>query len=242
MSKKLISVIVCIIALVVVIGILQWKSSYADQELVQATETQTDTVTTDDVAEEQVQGSVPPATFFNVDPTGGLSVGAMDAPITLLEFSSLSCPHCATFHNSILAPIKKDYIDTGKVRIVFMDFPLNRQALDGTLLTRCVDLENRYEFMNMLFEQQAQWAFENDHRDKLVQYASLVGLNRDKALSCMNDGPAERVLLENMRSASNTFSINSTPTFIVLPGEQKIPGAQNYGVFSQVFERLLSAE
>lgn len=255
MSKKWIPVLICIVILVGVIGVMQWKASFADEEMVnraQTTATTTEDInsavasvedndTTVDNANTEdsstpSEGAMSPT--YSVEANGALSVGNPDAPVTLLEFSSFSCPHCATFHNSVLAPIKKDYVDTGKVRIVFMDFPLNRQALDASLLGRCIDTSNRYDFMNMLFEQQNQWAFEGDHRDKLVQYASLVGLSRDKAESCMDDRQTEQDLLAKMKMASERYGINSTPTFVVLPGEQKISGAQSYGAFSQVFESL----
>lgn len=244
MSKKWVSVIICLVVLAGVIGLMQWKASFADEELVESVQETTATdapvETTTSAVSEQQPNTVPPATYYNVEPNGALSVGASDAPITLLEFSSFSCPHCATFHKTSLAPIKKDYVDTGKVRIIFMDFPLNRQALDATLLARCVETENRYDFMNMLFEQQNQWAFVVEHRDKLVQYGTLVGLTREQALSCMNDTNKERDLLTTMKMISERYGVTSTPSFVVLPGEQKVAGAQPYGTFSQIFESLLA--
>jgi|GEM_PF-2084838 len=255
MSKKWIPVSVCLVVLGGVIGLMQWKASFADENIVISTQqsgteiTIEDTVShanpdeqTTDLLEEETTTPVTAVAspLFQVEANGALSIGMPDAPITLLEFSSLSCPHCATFHQTSLVPIKKDYIDTGKVKIIFMDFPLNRQALDATLLVRCIETNNRYDFMNMLFEQQGQWAFDdNGHRDKLVQYAALVGMTRDQAESCMNDITSERNLLTNMKMASDRYGVSSTPSFIILPGEQKIGGAQPYGVFSKIFESLL---
>lgn len=268
MSKKLISILVCLIVLAGCIGILQWKASFADEEIARAAErsadgtamtTATETQSTPSETEEAATAAPVTETPENTDDApvaapaapgattdagieanGALSIGDADAPVTMLEFSSLSCPHCARFHNEVLGPLKKDYVDTGKVRIVFMDFPLNRQALDASLLTRCVDTSSRYDFMNMLFEQQDQWAFEENHRDKLVQYAALVGLSRDAAEACMNDIAGERELLTTMRMASERYAINSTPTFIILPGEQMIAGSQSYGLFSSTFDPLLA--
>lgn len=250
MSKKWVPVIICLVVLVGVIALMQWKASHADENIVESAQQTSSEVTVPAETEDNTATETPVDTtsptsissspLFKVEANGALSVGAADAPITLLEFSSLSCPHCATFHSTSLAPIKKDYVDTGKVKIIFMDFPLNRQALDATLLMRCVDTNNRYDFMNMLFEQQNQWAFDADHRDKLVQYATLLGMTRNQAESCMNDVDKERDLLTNMKMASDRYGITSTPSFVVLPGEQKVAGAQPYGAFSQIFESILA--
>jgi protein-disulfide isomerase len=231
MKKIIIPVVVCLTVMVVVIGVFQWTSLHADEVDIAPTEIV-------EITEDQVPAPVTKAQASIEN--GSFVIGAPDAPITIMEFSSLSCPHCATFHKNTLPTLKKDYVDRGQVKFVFNDFPLNKAAVDGSLLLKCVDLDNRYEFMEMLFAQQGEWAFAPDHRTKLKQYAALLGMGGDKADACMNDTDAERTMFENMQLNNAKYQVKSTPTFVVIPSEKVIKGAQNYGTFSTEIERLLA--
>ena len=242
MKKVILPVIVCLVVLGISIGVLQWRSQDADTRMIAEVEAN------NEEAAMAFENAVAPATEktiekIDINPRvegGSFVVGADDAPITILEFSSLSCPHCATFHANSLSDLKKDYVESGKVKFVFNDFPLNKPAVDGSLLLKCVDIKDRYDFMEILFSQQSQWAFNGDHREKLTQYAALLGVSSDKAEACMNDTDSERAMFEKMRVNNQKYQVKSTPTFVVLPSEKVITGAQNYGVFSTEIERLLS--
>jgi len=255
MNKKIIAAIVCVIVIILVIGVFQWKSQkWGSEEAQSAFEqaaAQDPNVEVNAYAaavEEQLQTSdsttenntAPATSSYPAQVIDGLLViGSPDAPVTITEFSSLSCPHCASFHANTLPSLKTDYIDTGKVKFVFMDFPLNQQALHGTLLLKCVDAQQRYELMELLFKQQHQWAFEGDHQTKLKQYASLLGLSSDKANQCMNDTATEKNVLMGMKAASTQYQISSTPSFLIQPGNKVISGAVPYGTFSTEIENLL---
>jgi protein-disulfide isomerase len=255
MNKKILAAVVCVLVVVLVIGVFQWKSTnwgtpeaqnaFEDAALTEAnidgyTAAIVDQIGTDGGEEENQTGKTTVSTTYPPRTVDGLLVlGASDAPVTITEFSSLSCPHCASFHADTLPSIKTDYIDTGKVQFVFMDFPLNQQALHGTLLLKCVEATQRYELMELLFKQQSQWAFEGDHQTKLKQYASLLGLSSEKADACMSDVDVEKQLLMRMKAASTQYNISSTPTFLIQPGNKIVTGSATYGTFSTEIEKIL---
>ena len=95
------------------------------------------------------------------------AVGNKNAPITVIEYASLSCSHCADFHNNTLEDIKKEYIDTGKVRFVFRDFPFNYPALLGSMVLRCIPEDVHYDYMNALFQLQPKWALRENSKTTL---------------------------------------------------------------------------
>lgn len=253
-KKAIVPIVIAVAILALCIGILQFASlsdsnNPAENAFEQAALQQDDIVSYTQAVEEMIAQpnavdtdngtdvaatSLPARVENNV-----LVIGRNDAPVTILEFSSLSCPHCATFHTKVLGAIKKDYVDTGKVKIIFNDFPLNQQALHGTLLLKCVDGQDRYALMEMLFEQQAQWAFEGDHQTKLKQYAALLGLSNEKAETCMADGEQEKSILQTMKLAAQQYNIASTPSFVILPEPTLITGSQSYGAFSTEIEKRL---
>lgn len=257
MNKKIVSVLIGLFVLAVCIGIFQWTSSVPENEsavnafenAVNADEQSIDSAYTQAV-EESITQKVPeePAQDVSLSATnyparvenGLLTLGAPDAPVTIMEFSSLSCPHCSTFHKGSLKNIKTDYVDTGKVKFIFQDFPLNQQALHGSMLLRCVDGQTRYELMELLFDQQEQWAFDVDHQTKLKQYAALVGVSNDKADACMSDTNTEQSILTLMKAVSQRYSITSTPSFVLVPGEKVLTGALPYGSFSTEIEKILN--
>lgn len=238
MKKIVLPVVICLVVLSGAIGVLQWRSQDADERMIAETaKNQDHNIEVEKVAVEINQPAIkitPPRIE-----DGSFVIGDKDAPITILEFSSLSCPHCAAFHKNSLSDLKKDYVQSGKVKFVFNDFPLNKPAVDASLLLKCVDVKDRYDLMEILFSQQSQWAFGGDHHDKIKQYAALLGISSDKADACMSDTDAERAMFEKMRANNQKYQVKSTPTFVILPSEKVITGAQNYGVFSTEIERLL---
>ena len=167
------------------------------------------------------------------------SIGSDDAPLVIHEFSSLSCGHCAKFHNETLDQIKQEYVDTGKVKIVFHDFPLNRPALTATLLSRCLPKSQYYKFTQLLFKTQEQWAFVPQFQDLLVQRAKLAGLNQEKALLCLMSQDLMTQLIEKVKTTSQKYMIQSTPTFIFGDGDDKIEGALPYESFKEKIESHL---
>ena len=165
-------------------------------------------------------------------------VGAADAPVTIIEYSSLTCPHCATFHGETLPLIKANYIDAGKARLVFRDFPFDRQALLAAALARCAGEARFFGFVDVLFRTQKTWARAADPEAALGRIARLGGLKEDEITACLADQTLLDSIMQSRLKGSQEFEIKSTPTFII--NGEKVVGAQPYEQFEEIIERLLS--
>jgi protein-disulfide isomerase len=177
---------------------------------------------------------------------GERSLGSKDAPVTILAFESLSCPHCASFHATggdkpgAFAQLKKEYIDTGKVRMVFKDFPTNAPAFWATVMVRCMKPEMHLAMNEMLFEKQRVWLSarsEKEFFDGLAQMGALGGLTREDFDKCRDNKPFVEGVLALRNEATEKYKIESTPTFII--GDARIEGAQPFADFKKVIDPLL---
>lgn len=166
------------------------------------------------------------------------SIGAADAPVVIREFASLSCPHCAHFHTETYPELKKAYIDTGVVRLIFSDYPLNRPALDAAILARCAPPERYFALLSVLFEQQAQWATKQTYRDELKKLGALAGVGPDVFETCIGDRALQEGLVEMRKQGNSQYQVQSTPTFIFNDGAEKIVGAGDYAQFVATIDKL----
>tara|TARA_Y100000741_G_scaffold147149_1_gene111022 strand:+ start:64 stop:675 length:612 start_codon:yes stop_codon:yes gene_type:complete len=167
-------------------------------------------------------------------------IGDPDAPITIIEYASMSCSHCADFHNNTLEDLKTEYIDTGKVRFVFRDFPFNYPALAGSMILRCIPKNVRYDYMNALYKLQKNWV-DGDHaniRAELYKIMQSGGMQKDEFDTCLADINLENELLEGVMNAQNEFKIRSTPSFIV--NGVLYSGNKNIKEFRQIIDKILS--
>ena len=163
-------------------------------------------------------------------PGSGLSAGALvdpvlgdpDAPVTIIEFASLSCPHCAAFHKERFPWLKKNFIDTGKVRFIFRDFPLNRPALLGAMVARCAEPHQYFAYLGLLFERQEHWAFTEPTEKGLALLAQLAGMGRARFDSCLRDEELADQIIQSRLDSQNQYDIESTPSFAV--GKKLITG------------------
>jgi protein-disulfide isomerase len=145
-------------------------------------------------------------------------LGLATAPITIIEYASLTCPHCATFHTTSFPKLKEEYIDKGLVRFVYRDFPLDRAALWASQLARCSGPERYFGFLDVLFRQQASWARGNDAQaiqDNLKRLARLGGFSDQSFQTCLNDKTVETAVLEQSLKGEREFKVSSTPTLII---------------------------
>lgn len=168
------------------------------------------------------------------------TLGSDDAPIKVVEYASLTCGHCASFHNTDLATIKTKYIDTGKVQFIFKEFPLNKPAVDATKLLRCLPEDKFNPFQSMLFESQDKWAYAPEYLDILKQNAKLAGLSEQEVDACLNNKELEDRIVGDMKAASEMYKIQSTPTFVVNNGVKTIVGHQPMNVFEETFDGILN--
>lgn len=156
------------------------------------------------------------ATLLEVKPTD-IVIGDAKAAITLVEYSSLSCPHCAHFHEKIFPELDKNFISTGKVKLVVRHFPLNPSAIKGATTVECAgknDLK-RENFIKVLFDMQAQWAFGESFLKDLKQIALVGGLDSAAFDSCMADAEIEARILTSRQEAESKLGITATPAFFI---------------------------
>ncbi len=147
-------------------------------------------------------------------PLPDMTVGQANAPITIIEYSSLSCPHCATFHKDVFPELKSKYIDTGKVRYIMREFPLNESALAGTVIARCLDSSRYFAFIHLLFQKQADWAYKEDALTPLKGYAKQAGLSEDDFNKCIDNEALQKKILA-IRDEGQKKGVNATPSFFV---------------------------
>ena len=156
------------------------------------------------------------------DAQAGLSVtgddrilGSPDAPITIVEYASLTCPHCAHFENDVLPELKKKWIDTGKVRLVLRDFPLDEPALRAAMIARCAPPDRYYAYIDTLFASQDKWVMARDYREALARLVKLGGMSKDEFDNCLKNTRLENKIVEGRLVASKELDVNSTPTFFI---------------------------
>ncbi len=159
-------------------------------------------------------------------------LGRAEAPITIIEYSSLTCPHCASFHKDTLPAIKKNWIEPGKARLVYRDFPLDGLALRAAALAQCVEGEAYFGFLDALFRGQARWARANDPTAALAQMARLAGIDQKTFDGCIADKETMDRILKQKVEGSRAFDIESTPTFII--NGRKVSGARKLQQFEEI--------
>lgn len=168
-------------------------------------------------------------------------LGSPDAPVTISEHSSFTCSHCGDFHRNTFKPLKEKYVDTGKVKIVFSDFPLNQPALHASMIARCLPEGRYFDFVQLLFETQENWAYERDYLKYLKQNSGLAGLDGATFDACLNNEELQNAILKGVEEAQAAHEIRSTPSF-VLNGEQMIAGAINLEELSKSIDALLAEQ
>jgi protein-disulfide isomerase len=165
-------------------------------------------------------------------------LGQADAPITIFEFASLTCPHCADFDANTLPKLKADWIDTGKARLIFRDFPLDQGAVRAATLARCAPPEQFYAFIDALFRSQASWAVSGKVETALGKLAKVAGMSDEQFAACMKDDALQKQVLNARLEAEQQYNIGSTPTFFI--NGTRLEGAQPYSQFEKVLNQAAS--
>ena len=142
-------------------------------------------------------------------------MGDANAPVTIIEYASMTCPHCAHFATEVLPAIKPVLIDSGKVRLVFRDYPLDALALRGAMLVRCAGNERAFGMIELLFSRQMVWAASPDPKAALLTIANQAGMNEAQFNACMDDKAVQDAVTQSRVTAEQAYKINSTPSFLV---------------------------
>jgi protein-disulfide isomerase len=162
-------------------------------------------------------GQVPAADLMKPGPLPDLALGKADAPVTIIEFASLTCGHCANFHNTVFPKLKEKYIDTGKVRFILREFPLDNRAAAAAMVARCAGEDKSYALISDMFTKQESWAFVQPAAfiPALFEVSKAHGFTKDSFDKCV----ADQKLLDNVAAArdlaNKSFGVRSTPTFFI---------------------------
>jgi protein-disulfide isomerase len=173
------------------------------------------------------------------DQTGERTLGDAKAPVTIVEYASLTCPACAHFERTGLAQLKADYIDKGKVRLIFRDYPLDSVAVKAAATARCAPVAQYFPLKEHLFRTQESWAFAKDPVAGLKQQSRLAGLSDAAVDACLADKQLEDSILTSRLDGERSFKIQAIPTFILNDGAARQSDA-DYAKLKAEIDRLLA--
>ena len=163
-------------------------------------------------------------------------LGDLDAPVTIVEYSSMTCPHCAAFHNGPYNDIVKEYIDTGKARLIYRDLPWNGLAFRASLVARCLPEKRFFPFVKRIFATQSEWTKQEEAG--LIQLASLAGINATKYRECLENKEEQEKILLRRQQALAELKASGTPYFFI--NGEAVNGARSIDAFRSVIDRALS--
>jgi protein-disulfide isomerase len=165
------------------------------------------------------------------------ALGNPNAPVTIIEYASLTCPHCAHFQKEVLPKLKERYIAPGKVRLVYRDFPLDQRALAASVLAHCAGPDRYFGFLDVLFQTQESWAAADDYVAALKRIGKLGGMTEDQMDACFADEKLTNQILQSRLDAQSKYDVSSTPTFII--GGKAYAGARDIDEFASLIDPLL---
>jgi protein-disulfide isomerase len=165
------------------------------------------------------------------------TLGDPDAPVTLIEYASLTCPHCAQFHTEVLPELKERYIATGKVRLVYRDFPLDERALMAAALAHCAGPDRYFGFLDVLFETQSSWARAENYIAALKRLGKLGGMSDEQIDACLADQELIDGILQTRLDGQDEHQVSSTPTLVV--NGEVLSGSRSIDALSEVIDPLL---
>lgn len=169
-----------------------------------------------------------------------MSIGAEDAPITMVEYASFTCPHCANFHSDVLPLIKESYIDTGKVRMIYRGIYFDRLGLWADMLARCGGADRYFGLTSMIYEKQSEWTSADSAAgvvDNLYAIGRLAGMNQTDMETCMQDNATAQAMVKSSTENAEADGVNSTPTFVI---NGQTMSNMPYADFVAEFDRILA--
>ena len=170
-----------------------------------------------------------------------MALGPANAPVTVTEYASMTCPHCAAFNENVFPKIKSEYIDSGKVRYVFREFPLDIKAAAGSMLARCIakdDAGKYFAVIDMLFRQQNDWVTKNT-TETLTRIGKQAGLSQQAVEDCLKDQALLDKISADQKFANEVLKVNSTPTFFI--NGEMIRGETSFAEFDKRIKSLLKS-
>ncbi|MEQ8193897.1 MAG: DsbA family protein [Rhodospirillales bacterium] len=165
-------------------------------------------------------------------------MGNPDAPVTIIEYSSLTCPHCMAFHRDTLPELKKTYIDTGKVKLIYRDFPFGGLAMAAAMMARCAKPERYFGLLEILFRSQAEWTRGDQPLANLSRIGRLAGMPDSDVQACFQHRDLWQAIKNQAKSAEQKYQINSTPSFVI--NDRTVSGALPFEEFKKIIEAELA--
>jgi protein-disulfide isomerase len=185
-----------------------------------------------------VAASNTPSSLLNAGPLGDKVLGKPDAPVTIVEYASFTCSHCADFHLNSFKALKEKYIDTGKVRFIFREFPLDPLSTAASMMARCAPDQRYFPLADMLFSQQREWAGSDKPLDDLLAIARQAGFTQESFEACLKNQAIYDGINAAKRAGVDQHGVNSTPTFFI-NGQKKV-GNTTIEAFDALIEPLLA--
>lgn len=167
------------------------------------------------------------------------ALGRDGAPVTVVEYSSLGCSHCAAFHAEVLPRIKQTYVDTGKVRWIVRDFPLGQLPLAGAVVARCAGPTGYLALIDILFRTQERWMVEKNPIGELERLVRQSGIGKERFDACLADRALIDGIMNHAQAVQKEKLVNATPTFMI--GDERIVGMTSFEEFAKVIDRHLAA-
>ena len=170
-----------------------------------------------------------------------MALGPATSPVTITEYASMTCGHCASFNETVFPKIKSEFIDSGKIRYVFREFPLDIKAAAGSMLARCIAKEDAGKYfavIDMLFKQQNDWVMKNT-TETLTRIGKQAGLSQQAVEDCLKDQALLDKIAADQKFASEVLKVNSTPTFFI--NGEMVKGATSFEEFDKRIKSLLKS-
>ena len=168
---------------------------------------------------------------------GDLPIGSPDAPVTIYEYLSLTCPHCANFHVNSWPIIRRDYVDTGKVLFIMREVYFDRPGLWATMAARCADEAAYHAMIDQFLTRQEEWTQADDVPEAIRRVARLNGVPEQRLNDCLSDRDFAETLVETYQRQADEDGIRATPTFIV--NGEKAEGAISVETLAAMIDQYL---
>jgi len=186
------------------------------------------------------RAEIPIEELMQPGPLPELVLGKEDAPVTVVEYASMTCGHCANFHNKVFPTLKERYIDTGKVRFVMREFPLDKLAIAASMLARCAGGDKTVPLISALFAKQEEWAFVRGNPvPELFKIAKQAGFTQESFDKCLTDQKLMDDIVKIRSRAADEFGVGSTPTFFI--NGKRMTGPATIEEFDKTFAALLKS-
>lgn len=200
-------------------------------------ESNVDPVTTSAVDVPEAAGDVDMDEVLKAGPLKDMSLGDPNAPVKIVEYMSMTCPHCAAFHNDTFKQIVTDYVDTGKVQFIVREFPFDPRATAASMLARCAPEDQFFPMIDVLMQQQSNWARAEDAAGALFDISKLAGFTQESFNACLTNQQLVDDVNAVRQKAAEEFGVSSTPTFLI--NGKRYPGNMSVESMSALIDSLL---